>query len=116
LRDISFAVIGAGFMGKVLARAGHELPYARCAAAADTDLAHAQELVDLYGGKAYPDYQEMLDHEQVDAVIVATPETLHRQPVLAASQRGCHVFVEKPMATTLADADAMIWLQGGASG
>lgn len=108
MRDITFAVIGAGFMGKVLARVGHELPYARCAAAADVNLANAQSLLDAYGGKAYIDYQEMLDKERVDAVIVATPEYLHCQPVLAACQHGAHVLVEKPFATTLADADAMI--------
>lgn len=108
MQDITFAVIGAGFMGKVLARVGHELPYARCVAAADVELANAQQLVDEYGGKAYSDYDEMLDRERADAVIVATPEYLHLQPVLAASQRGSHVFVEKPFATTLADADAMI--------
>ena len=34
MKDITFAVIGAGFMGRVLARIGHELPYARCVAAA----------------------------------------------------------------------------------
>lgn len=108
MRDLTFAVIGAGFMGKVLARTGNELPYARCIAAADINYANAQELVDSYGGKAYQDYQEMLDRERADAVIVATPEFLHREPVLAASQHGCHVLVEKPFATTLADADAMI--------
>jgi UDP-N-acetylglucosamine 3-dehydrogenase len=108
LQDITFAVIGAGFMGKVLARVGHELPYARCVGAADINLVNAQKLVNSYGGKAYLDYQEMLDRERVDSVVVATPEYLHRQPVLAACQHGCHVFVEKPFATTLADADAMI--------
>lgn len=108
MQDINFAVIGSGFMGKVLARVGQELPYARCVAAADTVLANAQELVELYGGHAYQDYEEMLDRERVDAVIVATPEYLHPDPVLAASKKGAHVLVEKPIATTLADADAMI--------
>ncbi len=108
MRDLSFAVIGAGFMGKVLARVGHELPYARCIAAADINFDNAQGLVDAFGGKAYLDYQEMLVQERPDAVIVATPEYDHLEPVLAASQHGAHVFVEKPFATTLADADAMI--------
>ncbi|MFO7623655.1 MAG: Gfo/Idh/MocA family oxidoreductase [Anaerolineales bacterium] len=108
MKDITFAVIGAGFMGKVLARVGHELPYAHCVAAADTNLANAQELVHTYGGKAYLDYREMLDRERADTVLVATPEYLHLQPVLAACEYGSHVFVEKPFAITLADADSMI--------
>jgi predicted dehydrogenase len=108
LKDITFAVIGAGFMGRVLARIGHELPYAHCVAAADTIFSNAQELVDACGGKAYMDYRKMLDCERADTVIVATPEYLHLQPVLAACEYGSHVFVEKPLATTLADADSMI--------
>lgn len=108
MQEITFAVIGAGFMGKVLARVGHELPYARCIAAADINLANAQDLVNSYGGKAYLDYHEMLEREQVDAVIVATPEHLHCQPVIESCQRGSHVFVEKPFATTLTDVDTMI--------
>jgi predicted dehydrogenase len=108
MEDVAFAVIGAGFMGSVLARVGHELPYARCVAAADVDKKRAQELVTSYGGKAYQDYTEMLNQEHADCVIVATPEALHREPVVAAAQHGRHVFVEKPLATTLDDADAMI--------
>jgi predicted dehydrogenase len=108
MEEVAFAVIGAGFMGSVLARVGLELPYARCVAAADVDKKRAQELVTSYGGKAYQDYTEMLNQEHADCVIVATPEALHREPVVAAAQHGRHVFVEKPLATTLDDADAMI--------
>ena len=50
----------------------------------------------------------MLDRESPDAVIVATPEFAHRDAVIAAASKGCHVFVEKPFATSLTDADEMI--------
>jgi UDP-N-acetylglucosamine 3-dehydrogenase len=106
--EITFAVIGAGFMGRNLARVGHELPYARCVAVADVDEGRAQELTARYGGRPYRDYAEMLAREHPTAVIVATPEPGHREPVVAAASRACHVFVEKPLATTLDDADAMI--------
>lgn len=108
MTEVTFAVIGAGFMGKVLARVGFELPYTRCLAACDINLDHAQQLVDSYGGKAYQDYTEMLESEKPDTVIVATPESDHLEPVVAAAQHGAHVFVEKPFATSLADADQMI--------
>jgi predicted dehydrogenase len=108
VEEITFAVIGAGFMGNVLARVGHELPYVRCVAAADINLEHAQSLVASYGGSAYKDHEEMLASEDPDTVIIATPESDHCEPVIAASQQGCHIFVEKPFATSLADADAMI--------
>ncbi len=108
MEEITFAVIGAGFMGDVLARVGFELPYARCVAAADINLDHAQRLVTSYGGTAYKDHTEMLASEHPDTVIIATPEFDHREPVLAASQHGSHIFVEKPFATSLEDADLMI--------
>jgi predicted dehydrogenase len=114
MKDVTFAVIGAGFMGGVLARVGRELPYARCVAAADPMSGQAQKLVEACGGTAYLDYGEMLEHEQPDAVLIATPEFAHRDPTLAAAQRGCHVFVEKPLAMALDDADQMIAACAGA--
>src|SRR3972149_1096622 len=100
MNDITFAVIGSGFMGGVLARVGSELPYARCIAAADVDLERAQKLVATYGGKPYPDFREMLAQHQPDAVIIATPEPYDLEPVQATAQAGCPVFLGKPMATT----------------
>lgn len=95
-------------MGGVLARVGYELPYAHCVSAYDLDIEQAKKLVNAYGGKFYSDQEEMLQKEHPDAVIVATPEHDHCQPVLAAARHGCHVFVEKPLATNQQDADEMI--------
>jgi UDP-N-acetylglucosamine 3-dehydrogenase len=108
VEEITFAVIGSGFMGKLLARVGHELPYTRCVAASDIIFANAQDLVTSFGGTAYKDHGEMLAREKPDAVIIATPEFDHLDPVLIASTNGAHVFVEKPFATSLSDADEMI--------
>lgn len=108
MREITFAMIGSGFIGDVLARSSHELPYARCVAAVDVIEERAQKLAAYCGGNAYRDYVEMLDKEQPDVVFVATPEDDHRKPVLAAAQHGCHIFCEKPIALTLDDADAII--------
>ena len=108
MEEITFAVIGAGFMGDVLARVGYQLPYARCVGAADINLENAQKLVGAYGGKAYQDHTQLLANEDPDTVIIATPEFDHRAPVLAAAEHGAHIFIEKPFATSLEDADAMI--------
>lgn len=94
-------------MGSVLARVGHELPYSRCVAAVDVDIKRAQQLVASFGGKAFADVSAMFKGERPDAVIIATPESDHREATLSAAENGCHVFVEKPFATTLEDADAM---------
>ncbi len=59
--------------------------------------------------KAYADYREMIEKERPDIVTVA-PRWLdcHLEMVLAAIEHGCHVYLEKPMARTLAEADAMV--------
>jgi predicted dehydrogenase len=105
---VRFAVVGAGMMGQIHARIGHEMLYPQLVAVSDVDLERAQALADQYTAVAYTDYREMFERETLDAVIVATPETIHREPVVLAAQHGCHVFVEKPLAATLEDADAMI--------
>jgi predicted dehydrogenase len=107
MEDITFAVIGSGMMGGVLTKAACELPYVKCVATADVDLARAQNLAEKHGGNAYQDFYTMLDKEKPDCVIIATPEPYHLDPVKAAAEHGAQVFLEKPMATTLADADAI---------
>jgi predicted dehydrogenase len=105
MKDITFAVIGCGFMGNVLARAASELPYAKCVGAVDVVSTRAHGLAMARGGNAYEDIHEMLDRENPQAVLIATPERSHLEPVLAAAEHGAQVFLEKPMATTLEDAD-----------
>ncbi len=105
--QIRFAVIGAGFMGSLLARIGHTLPYACCIAIVDVDENRAQALAEECGSRSYRDYQVMLSQVHPDAVIVATPEFGHREPAIAAARQGCQIFVEKPLATSLDDADAI---------
>jgi len=108
VKEINFGVIGAGFMGSMLARIGCELPYATLKAVADIDGAKARALTRIYGGTPYQDYCQMLEKEPLDAVIVATPEPYHRDPAVKVAEAGCHLFVEKPLASTLSDADAII--------
>ncbi len=108
MKETTFSVIGSGFMGSVLARVASQLPYARCVAACDLDPERAKKLVGEVGGEAYEDFEDMLAKCPADAVIIATPEPDHLQPVLAATRRGSHILLEKPIATTLSDADGII--------
>lgn len=105
---LDVAVIGAGFMGALHARAIAESPTARLAAVVDPDLDRAGDIGTRYGAAVYPDHHRMLATERPRAVVVCTPEREHRAPVLDAAAHGCAILVEKPMAATLADADAMI--------
>lgn len=68
-----------------------------------------KELAQLFPGyPLYADYREMLAQEEMEAVSVVTSEHLHLEPVLASFESGKHVFLEKPIASSLEDADRMI--------
>ena len=74
----------------------------------DLDASRVALAGDRFGIAArYTDVAAMLAAERLDGVIVATPHVAHAAPAIAALRAGCHVLVEKPMATTAADARAM---------
>ena len=106
MAKMQVAVVGAGILGSRHARVFHEQPETELVAVADLN-PERKSVADKYGAKFYPDLPTLLANEAVDAIVIATPDHLHREPVLAALQAGKHVFVEKPLATTLADARAM---------
>ena len=58
--------------------------------------------------QGFEDYREMLAKVPMDGVVIASPHVLHFEHVKAALEAGCHVLVEKPMATTAADARALV--------
>ena len=102
-------VIGAGS----IARKRHlpellDNPHVRIAAVCDTVLERAEEMTEIYGGKASSDYRDLLALKGLDAVIVCATNTTHAEMTIAALQAGKHVLCEKPMATTLPAARAMI--------
>lgn len=73
-------------------------------AVADQTGWRAKELATPCGAVVYEDWQEMLQRARLDAVYVLTPTGAHAEQVIAAVQRGLAVFVEKPLALTMADA------------
>ena len=71
----------------------------------DLDPERARHFASMYDvSNVYGDYEEMLSNTDIDAVAVLTPHDLHAEQVLKALEHGKHVLVEKPMASTLADA------------
>ena len=58
--------------------------------------------------EVYTDWREMLTRTNLDAVVVGTPHNLHVEPTLAALERGLHVLLEKPLATSVADAHTIL--------
>ncbi len=103
MSQINVAVVGAGILGSRHARVFHEQPEAKLVAIVDVNPARS-DVAQKFGAKFYADIPTLLANEKIDALAIATPDHLHRDPVIAALNAGKHVFVEKPLATTLAEA------------
>jgi predicted dehydrogenase len=104
--QLRFGLLGCGFFGRALADGIGRLPGARLVAVADVTAEAAAAVAEATGAAAVaPD--ELLAGDGVDAVLVATPNHTHREPVLRALAAGRAVFVEKPMALDPADCAAM---------
>ncbi|MEO7372449.1 MAG: Gfo/Idh/MocA family oxidoreductase [Terrimesophilobacter sp.] len=104
---LGVAVIGAGFFGQTHAKTYASLSNTELLAVVDVDEGRARETADLYSATAYTDVAEMLLRDDIDMVSVVTPEPLHRDPVVQCAAAGKHIFLEKPIATTLEDAEAI---------
>jgi phthalate 4,5-cis-dihydrodiol dehydrogenase len=83
------------------------LPYIKITAAADLRADALDKFRRTYGGETFTSVAAMCESPNVDAIYVATPNPLHAEHTIAAAERGKHVIVEKPMAMTLAECDAM---------
>ncbi len=83
-------------------------PNGEIVAICDLDAERLQIAGDRFGISArYTDLAEMLTKENLDGVMISTPHVAHTGPAIAALEAGCHVLVEKPMATTAADGRAI---------
>jgi len=95
-------------MGMHLAQTLHGLEDARIVAVADPSEEARNKAAAAFNVPAFADYRELLERPDVRAVLVAVPNYLHRETVVAAARAARHIFCEKPMALTVADCDAMI--------
>ena len=105
---MNFAVIGCGHITLRHAEALQALPNAKLVAVCDTHEQRAREFAQNYGAAAYTNYHEMLARPDVDIVTICVPSGLHTTIGLDVAAAGKHVLVEKPIALTLLDADALI--------
>jgi predicted dehydrogenase len=104
------AVIGVGSMGRNHARVYDETPNAHLAAVVDAHEGMVQQISQQRGVPGYTDLAAMLDEVRPDVVTVAVPTELHLEVCRALLGRGIHVLVEKPIASTQAQAEEMIAL------
>jgi myo-inositol 2-dehydrogenase / D-chiro-inositol 1-dehydrogenase len=95
-------LIAADHLGALGARGDVEV-----AAVCDVDASRAERLAPA-GARIYERWDELLAREQLDAVWVCTPPLAHRGPTVAALERAVHVYLEKPIARTQEDAEAIV--------
>ncbi len=117
--DINIALLGAGAQGQVLMQAMLKIPGVRFKAVCDIWESYNQRrvsrLLKRYGheNNTYVDYKEMLDKEKdnIDAVVIATPDFWHAEHAIACMEAGLHVYCEKEMSNDLAKAKQMVETQ-----
>jgi len=84
-----------------------KLPFIRITAAADTRADAVAKFREQYHAEGYTGIEELCASANVDAVYIATPNSLHAEHAVIAARNKKHIIVEKPMAMTLAECDAM---------
>jgi predicted dehydrogenase len=102
------ALIGCGKVGQIHASALRTLPESEFVAACDPQRERAEAFAAMHGTRAYADVPALLAESGVQAVVIGTPHPLHASAAIAAMEAGVHVLVEKPMAASLDDCDAML--------
>jgi UDP-N-acetyl-2-amino-2-deoxyglucuronate dehydrogenase len=101
------AVIGYGKVAHTHAEALSSIPESEFVAVCGRDAVKAQAFAEQYGVKPFTSVEEMVG-AGVQAVVVATPHPAHASVTTAALRAGAHAIVEKPLASSLEDCDAMI--------
>lgn len=84
-----------------------KLPFIRITAAADTRTDAVAKFREQYQAEGYTSIEALCSSPNVDAVYIATPNTLHAEHAITAAKHKKHIIVEKPMAMTLVECDAM---------
>ncbi len=106
MNKLRTAVIGAGYLGKFHAEKLATLPASDLMAVVDADNATAQQVAQRWGIDALSDYRQLLG--RVDAVSIAVPTHQHYRIALDFLENGAHVLLEKPITTTLEEAQGLI--------
>ncbi len=111
MRGVKVAVVGLGYWGPNIVRVLHDLPDVEVAVLCDLDEKVLSAIARRYPtAKSTTSFEEALSDRSIDGVLLATPVATHFSLAQTALQAGKHVFVEKPMAASLAEAEALVEL------
>lgn len=104
---IRCGVVGVGYLGQHHARIYHQLPQTELVGVYDTDASRAKEIASLYNGcRVFKSVAEL--GESCDAVSVVTPTQYHCNVALELLSRGCHLLIEKPLCSSLEEAEQIL--------
>lgn len=106
MSSIRYGLVGSGYFGMALARGIAALPGAQISRVFDPE--NADTAVREFGCEAMQSVEAIASADDVDALIVASPNWAHVEPVLAAAREGKHIFCEKPIALSYRDCDLMV--------
>ena len=104
---IRIGVIGLGIMGKQYVRVFSEHPLSKVVAVCARRPQQVDEFSSRYDARGFTDHRKMLDEAEIDAVVVATPDSHHFVFARDVLESGRHALVEKPFTTATAEADAL---------
>lgn len=104
---LNVALVGCGIFGEIHAGSYAEYERSNLVAVCDIDASKAQAFAERFGGRV-AGLDEIADDDSIRAVSVATPDFAHRDICVKLAQAGKHILVEKPLATTIEDADAIV--------
>jgi len=106
---IGIGVIGYGYWGPNLVRNFSEVPGSRVISVSDTRSDRLAQVLQRYPAiKTTMDYRELLTDSSIDAIVIATPVTSHFELAMQALHAGKHVFVEKPMTTSVEQGERLL--------
>ena len=108
MQKVKTAIIGTGKVGHLHANALVNLDNSEFVAVCNLNIESAQIFAEQYNVKAYGNVTEMIQRSGVEAVTIGTPHPVHAVPAIEAMNAGANVIVEKPLASSLEDCDAMI--------
>jgi predicted dehydrogenase len=109
MKTLRVGIVAAGIMGELHAKIYRAHPRCQVVAIADANMDRTRALAaKLNIPQAFATCQDMLDRAEVDVVSVCTPDFAHAVPAIAAIEAGKHVLIEKPLAVTVEDAQAII--------
>jgi predicted dehydrogenase len=108
MQKIKTGIIGCGKVGHLHAAGLMRIPESEFTAVCSRNPEKAQSFAQKYKVKAYTNISEMIEKSGVEMVTIGTPHPAHAVPSIAAMKAGAHVLVDKPLASSLANCDAMI--------